>query len=66
MEQAYYLRESPISLLIERMFWLGIGLFLSTAILRSLLSSIHARQTNSVNMEQKLRSIAKKATQGND
>ena len=66
MDQAYYLRGIPISLLIERMFWIGIGIFLGAAILRSLLSSIHVRQEPKANMEQKLKSIAKNATQSND
>ena len=66
MEQVTNAIGNPTSLLLERMFWLGLGAFLGLAIITSLLRGLTERKnkTTPVSPDQ-LENLAKKAIQQN-
>tara|TARA_Y100001968_G_scaffold292232_1_gene297284 strand:+ start:273 stop:491 length:219 start_codon:yes stop_codon:yes gene_type:complete len=66
MEQVTDAIGNPTALLVERIFWLGLGAFLVTAILSSLLRGLKERKnkTTPVSPDQ-LEKLAKKAIQKN-
>tara|TARA_Y100001968_G_scaffold314979_1_gene341073 strand:+ start:2258 stop:2476 length:219 start_codon:yes stop_codon:yes gene_type:complete len=66
MEQVTYAIGNPTVLLIERIFWLGLGGFLGLAIITSLLRGFQERKnkTGTVTPNQ-LKNLAKKAIQKN-
>ena len=57
---------NPTALLLERIFWLGLGAFLGLAIITSLLRELKGRknETTQVSLDQ-LENLAKKALQQN-
>tara|TARA_Y100001968_G_scaffold311091_1_gene332762 strand:+ start:149 stop:349 length:201 start_codon:yes stop_codon:yes gene_type:complete len=66
MEQASNLVESFPNLLVEKLFWLGIGIFLGATFLKACITAINSQQSNSKKMEKVLRRIAQKAIQNDD
>ena len=63
MEQLTNGVSNPTAILIERIFWLGLGAFLGLAIIRSLIRElIEKKKTISPTQ---LKKLAKKATQRN-
>ena len=57
---------NPSLLLFERLFWLGLGGFLSLAIMKSLLRGLKESKNNVDNFTQsELKNLAKKATKKN-
>ena len=65
MEQVTEVIGNPIALLVERIFWLGLGSFLGLAIITSLLRrSKEEKKTKPVSPDL-LESLAKKAIQQN-
>ena len=66
MEQLNDAVGNPITLLIERFFWLGLGGFLGLAIINSLIRGLNEgkRNTKSVSSEE-LKNLAKKAIKKN-
>tara|TARA_Y100001968_G_scaffold160352_1_gene146569 strand:+ start:73 stop:285 length:213 start_codon:yes stop_codon:yes gene_type:complete len=64
MEQVTDAIGNPTALLVERVFWLGLGAFLGLAIITSYLRGLKERQnkTTSVSPDQ-LENLAKKAIQ---
>ena len=66
MEQISELVGNPISLLIERIFWLGIGVFLGLALLISVIRSLKDNKVNEKVITSKdLDTLANKAIKGN-
>ena len=66
METTFHLFDNSTNLLVERIFWLGIGIFLGATFLKAGISAINFQQNNTKKMEHKLRKIAQKATQSDD
>ena len=66
MEQVTNAIGNPTALLLERIFWLGLGAFLGLAIITSLLRGLTERKnkTTPVSPDQ-LENLAKKAIQQN-
>ena len=66
MEQITYVVGNPTTLLIERIFWLGLGGFFCLAIITSF--SRGSNKTKKINhiSEKELENLAKKAIQEND
>ena len=66
MEQAIDVIGNPIALLIERIFWMGLGGFLGLALITSLIRESKKREdkTELVSSDQ-LENLAKKAIQQN-
>ena len=66
MEQVTEALGNPTALLIERIFWIGLGGFLGLAIITSVLRGINESKHN-INPQQKkeLENLAEKATQKN-
>tara|TARA_Y100001968_G_scaffold322245_1_gene357975 strand:- start:518 stop:730 length:213 start_codon:yes stop_codon:yes gene_type:complete len=66
MEQVTNAIGNPTALLLERIFWLGLGAFLGLAIITSLLRGLTERKnkTTPVSPDQ-LEDLAKKAIQQN-
>ncbi len=66
MEPITHVVGNPTTLLIERMFWLGLGGFLGLAIITSLIRGLKQRKkiVKSISSEE-LKNIAKKAIQQN-
>lgn len=66
MEQVTNSIGNPIALLIERIFWLGIGGFLGLAIITSLINELkeNKNKTTPVSPDQ-LKNLARKAIQQN-
>ncbi len=56
---------NPFSLLIERVFWLGIGFFLVATIVNAIIGSRINKHGN-YRMETKIKEIAQKAVEEND
>ena len=66
MEQVTYVVGNPTALLIERIFWLGLGGFLGVAILTSLIRGINeSKNTVVYTTSTELKNLAMKATQQN-
>tara|TARA_Y100001968_G_scaffold306203_1_gene322817 strand:- start:225 stop:434 length:210 start_codon:yes stop_codon:yes gene_type:complete len=66
MEQVTNSIGYPITLLIERVYWLGLGGFLGLAIITSVIRTLKQRKTKSTNVSaNQLKKLAKKATQKN-
>ena len=66
MEQVTYTIGNPTVLLIERIFWLGIGGFFGLAIITSLIRGANKSNTKETNVSAKqLENLAKKAIQKN-
>tara|TARA_Y100001968_G_scaffold4630_1_gene4125 strand:- start:235 stop:435 length:201 start_codon:yes stop_codon:yes gene_type:complete len=66
MEQTLHLFDNSTNLLFERIFWVGIGIFLGATFLKTGISAINFQQNNPKNMEDVLRKIAQKAVQSDD
>ena len=66
MEQAIDVIGNPIALLIERIFWMGLGGFLGLALITSLIRESKKREdkTELVSSDQ-LENLAKKAIEQN-
>ena len=66
MEQVTYSIGNPIALLIERIFWLGIGGFLGLALITSFINELkeNKNKTKPVSPDQ-LKNLARKAIQQN-
>tara|TARA_Y100001968_G_C19207308_1_gene642967 strand:+ start:242 stop:454 length:213 start_codon:yes stop_codon:yes gene_type:complete len=66
MEQVSNVIGNPTALLIERIFWMGLGGFLGLALITSFLRGLNERKNkiNPVSPEE-LKSLAKKAIQQN-
>ena len=57
---------NPTALLIERIFWLGIGIFFGLAIIISLIKGLSENKNNKKTVSAKdLKRLAKKAVQQN-
>ena len=56
---------SSLSILIERIFWIGLGVFLGATILKSSLDSIKSLKNGGKTMESKLKELANKASEEN-
>ncbi len=66
MEQATDAIGNPTALLIERIFWLGLGAFLGLAIITSLLRGLRERKSKTITFSpNQLENLAKKAIQQN-
>tara|TARA_B100000214_G_scaffold342760_1_gene290783 strand:- start:126 stop:344 length:219 start_codon:yes stop_codon:yes gene_type:complete len=66
MEQVTDPIGNPTALLIERIFWLGMGGFLGLAIITSLMRGLNQSNTKKTNVSDKqLENLAKKAIQKN-
>ena len=66
MEQVTDAIGNPISLLIERLFWLGLGGFLGVAIITSVLRGLNESKNISRDVSsEELKNLAKKAIQQN-
>ena len=66
MEQVNNVLGNPTTLLVERIFWLGIGAFLGLAIITSLLRGLKERtKTTTPISPDQLENLAKKAIQQN-
>ena len=66
MEQASQLVGNPLTLLIERFFWLGLGCFLAATILRTLIQGLNRNDKDQQKLNKKIQEIANKATKKND
>ena len=67
MEQSSELLGNPISLLLERIFWLGLGGFFGATIFRAVIHAINKqRKVPNPDMEKTLKNIAKQAKELND
>ena len=67
MAQATDLVGNPTALLIERLFWLGLGGFLGLAIITSFLRSFNQSKNKTNNSSpEELKNLAKKAIQQNN
>ena len=66
MEQASQLVGNPLTLLIERFFWLGLGCFLGATILRTLIQGLKRNDEDQQKLNKKIQEIANKATKKND
>ena len=66
MEQVTVAIGHPMSLLIERLFWLGLGGFLGVAIISSLLRALNeSKNISRDDSSKELKNLAKKAIQQN-
>ena len=66
MEQITDQIGNPTTILIERIFWLGIGGFLGLAFLTSLIRGFNQNRTRETNVSaSQLENLAKKAIQKN-
>ena len=66
MEQVTDAIGNPTSLLIERIFWLGLGAFLGLAIITSFLRGLKERKNKTILISpDQLENLAKKAVQQN-
>ena len=66
MEQVTYLVGNPTSLLIERIFWLGLGCFLGLTIITSIIRDLNKSKNKTKRSSSKeLESLAKKAIRKN-
>tara|TARA_Y100001968_G_scaffold72743_1_gene64093 strand:- start:315 stop:527 length:213 start_codon:yes stop_codon:yes gene_type:complete len=66
MEQEIYSIGNPTTLLLERIFWLGIGGFFGVALFTSLLRQIIERKNKTTFVKpNQLENLAKKAVQRN-
>ena len=66
MEQATDVLGNPIALLIERIFWLGLGGFLGLAIIFSISRSFNeSKNKTETSSSLELENLAKKAIQQN-
>ena len=66
MEQLTDAIGNPTALLVERIFWLGLGAFLGLAIITSLLRGLKERKNKTTPVSPyKLENLAKKAIQQN-
>ena len=63
MEQLTDGVSNPTAILIERIFWLGLGGFLGLAIISSLIRGLSEKEKTISSIE--LKSLAEKATQQN-
>ena len=68
MEQVTDVVGNPTALLLERVFWLGIGVFLSVAIVNSLIRTLKEQkgQSKRIFTSKELKNLAKKALQKNN
>ena len=67
MEQVTYAIGNPATLLIERIFWLGLGGFLGLAIITSLIRGLKETKNKTKPHSKKvLIDLAEKATQQNN
>ena len=66
MEQASQLVGNPLTLLIERFFWLCLGCFLSATILRTLIQGLNRNDKDQQKLNKKIQEIANKASKKND
>ena len=66
MEQVTHAIGNPVALLVERIFWLGLGTFLGLAIITSLVRGLKEgkNKATAVSPDQ-LENLAKKAIQQN-
>ena len=66
MEQEIYSIGNPTTLLLERIFWLGIGGFFGVALFTSLLRQVIERKNKTTFVKpNQLENLAKKAVQRN-
>ena len=65
MEQIINSIGNPTALLVERIFWLGLGAFLGLAIITSLLRGIKEGKKKTPVSPDQLENLAKKAIQQN-
>ena len=66
MEQVTDAIGNPTTLLIERVFWLGLGAFLGMAIITSVLRGLKERTNKTTHFPpEQLENLAKKAIQKN-
>ena len=66
MEQVTYPIGNPTTLLIERIFWLGIGGFFGLALITSFIRSLKQNKIRETNVSaEQLENLAKKAIQKN-
>ena len=66
MEQVTYAIGNPTSLLIEKIFWLGLGGFLGLAIITSVLRGLKESKNKRIPISpNQLENLAKKAIQQN-
>ena len=66
MIEASDLIGNPISLLFERVFWLCLGFFLCSALVKSYLNSQRSNKKAESSMADKLQNLAQKAIESND
>ena len=67
MEQVTYAIGNPAAILIERIFWLGLGGFLGITIITSLIRGLKETKNKTKPFSKKeLLDLAKKATQQNN
>tara|TARA_Y100001968_G_scaffold146388_1_gene133862 strand:+ start:640 stop:849 length:210 start_codon:yes stop_codon:yes gene_type:complete len=66
MEQVTEVVGNPTALLIERIFWLGLGGFLGLAIITSSIRGANKGNKIKKISEKELKNLAKKAIQQND
>ena len=64
MQQVTEVIGNPITIVLEKLFWLGLGGFFVLAILTSFLRGLKENKTNTVSPAQ-LENLAKKAIQQN-
>ena len=66
MEQVTGAIGNPTALIVERIFWLGIGAFLGLAIVTSLLRALKEEKIKKISVSpDQLETLAKKAIQQN-
>ena len=66
MEQVTEVIGNPTALLVERIFWLGLGTFLGLALITSLLRGLKERKNKTTPLSPvQLENLAKKAIQQN-
>ena len=65
MEQVTDAIGNPTALLVERIFWLGLGAFLGLAIITSLLRGLKGKNKTTPVSPDQLENLAKKAIQQN-
>ena len=66
MEPTSDLSGNPISLLVERLFWLGLGIFLGGAFVKATIESIKQAKSSKGSMDTILKDLAQKAKSEND
>tara|TARA_Y100001968_G_scaffold294238_1_gene300671 strand:+ start:1019 stop:1219 length:201 start_codon:yes stop_codon:yes gene_type:complete len=66
MEQATNSVGNPVTLLIERIFWLGLGCFLGATILRTFIQGLNQDNEKQQKMNKKIQEIANNATKKHD